>query len=299
MEKERSKMYDKMRYQMIKLGVALALCTAFLLYVPLRTKAIANYTAPALKDLSQVKSEATTYNKAIAAIRGISSLKLEDPTQMKQALGIIDREASALKYNQSKLIVLGLSDSTFLAAVKKQAPDKKSATVLVNELNRDPKAVLKLDGAQPLITRLKQSNQADATTLTATATKLKGAADSFKKTGDIRNIQPQSERGEFKIIAAGYNEESAPTSLFPEPQLETGLYIAVIIAFYAMVAFGVAQIIDFKEQQDPVAECQAAVDRERNTCVAAARRQPFPFNLGAEALCDTIWLGKSATCLLL
>ena len=118
-----------------------------------------------LKSESQVRSEAARYESAIRAIGDIASMRLENPDEMKKALAILDREGPNLKFQRSKLIVLGLGDSTFAASVKKAAPDKAAAETLIKEVNADPQAVLKLNGAQPLVTKLGQSTEADAATL--------------------------------------------------------------------------------------------------------------------------------------
>src|SRR5262245_58865647 len=123
---------------------ASALCMTFVIYPALRTStANVIYTATDLKTEAQVRSEASTYEAAIKAIASITSLKLENPDELKKAIAIVNREGPNLRFSRSKLVVVGLSDSTFINAVKKRSPDKAAAEALIREVSADPKAVLR------------------------------------------------------------------------------------------------------------------------------------------------------------
>ncbi|HLF83670.1 MAG TPA: hypothetical protein VI837_05790, partial [Blastocatellia bacterium] len=107
------------------------------------------------------------------AIAGISTMKLETTEDVKRAIAILDRERPNLKLFFSKLVVMGLSDSTFSNAVKKKMPDKQAAESFLKGLQADHKAVLRLDGAESLATRLQRSAESDAAILRRAGERLK------------------------------------------------------------------------------------------------------------------------------
>ena len=184
-----------------------------------------------------------------------------------------------MRYLQSKLIVLGLSDSTFTSAIKKAATDQKSAQALIDKLAADPKGVLKFDGAEALAKRMAQSAQADAKILRNAAALLKDAAGKIKQ---ARFDGPLGNRvsDQWQIAKANYlhsYSSAAPV----EPA--TVLTIILIVGFYALLA--TAAVLKLITAKDQIAECQNAAHARYNTCSSDAKKQPFPFNLGAEAGC--------------
>jgi hypothetical protein len=281
----------------VKAGIAATLCISLVLYPALRTSAKATYAGSDLKNESQVRSEASRYDGAIRAIASVASMKLENPDELKKALAILDREGSNLKFNRSKLIVLGLGDSTFANSVKKASSNKAAAEGLITEISSDPKAVFKLSGAQGLVTRIRQSAQTDAATLRRVAERLKAIAAKLKQTSNERGIPENAGPRALKFTAVGYRKtgESNESSLsFTVPQDPASVLIALVLV--AVVFYVVGHQV---AQQDEIAECQEAAEASRSKCVTAARRQPFPLNLAAEALCDSEWLLESAKCLLI
>ena len=112
-----------------------------------------------------LRSHAVRYETAIRAIGGIASMRLDAPAQLTAALAILDREGSNLRFHRLSLIVFGINDYTFRTALKKACPDKATTQALIRDLRADPKAALKLNGAQVLKMRLLQSIEADAATL--------------------------------------------------------------------------------------------------------------------------------------
>jgi hypothetical protein len=289
--------------------IGTALCITFIIYPQVRVSAGevgAPYAAIDLKSESQVKAEASSYERAIRAIAAIATMKLDTPDDLKQALAILEREGPNLKFHRSKLTVLCLNETTFSSAIKKRSPDKQTAEALIKELSADPKAVLKLEGAEALKTRMEQSTQTDAATLRRVAERLKEAAGKIKRTSQGRVPPGFATSDEFKLVQAGFSASKQPeTALYAAvmPQDPATIFVIIVaVVFYAEVAvIGVSILknVSTEEGRDRVAECLEVVNDRRVRCVTAARNQPFPVNIGAEAECDSVWLFTSADCLIL
>ena len=131
-----------------------------------------------LKSESQLRSEAALYDTAIREIGRISSMKLANPDESKAAIAILKKQIPNLRFNRSKLIALGLSDSSFRSAVKSRTNDKKSSEEFAAELAKDRTAILKLNGAQSLKDGMLRAVESDASMLRKISDQLKqGAAD--------------------------------------------------------------------------------------------------------------------------
>ena len=253
----------------LRMFIATALSISFLIYSPLRLSSVgaATRVVADLRSESQYRIEASRYDDAIRAIASVSSMKLENPDELKKALAIFDREGPQLKFHGSKLIVLGLNDSTFTASVKKASPDQAAAEALIKELRADPKAILKLNGAQSLVTRLRQSTEADAATLRRVAERFKEAAAKYGRSDNGNQI------GEA----------------LSDMLTRVGDFLGFIIILAALVdlsdKFALADFFaKFLQYLLAFEACMEAADRKRAQCVTDARKQTNP-NLGAEARC--------------
>lgn len=228
-----------------------------------------------------LKSDAARYENAIRAVAGIASMTLENPDVLKSALAILDREGPNLRFHGSQLIVLGLNDYTFTASVKKASPDKASAEALIKQVRANPKAVLKLDGAQLLAMRLRQSTEADVATLRRVAGRFKDAASKFERS------------------AKGEQQVSSNILLKAHDFFELILLIDLIATIADLFAFAslldsFAELIRFLTAME---ECQEAANKRRAECVSSARSQMIP-NLAAEVQCGFGWATQAAQCLL-
>jgi hypothetical protein len=301
----------------LRAGIASALCLSFIIYSPLRVSSAkaATRTSADLKTESQLRAEASRYDGAIRAIAEVATMKLDTPEDLKKAFAVLDRERPNLKFHRSKLIVLGLSDSTFSSAIKKKAPNKQAAEAFAKELKADRKAILKLNGAESLTSRIRRSAESDSATLRRAGERLKEAAETIKKAGQRSAAPGAVPLDGLMLLQAGFSEVTQPTAsletLMMTPQggpAETIMIIAVTVALVFMVAsygylaaeyMGVGE----KEDQDEVAACQQTVDGRYSTCVSEARDLPsgFPLYLRelAEAGCYADWLFKQGECLTL
>ena len=111
-----------------------------------------------------LKSDAARYDVAMRTIAGVTSMRLENPQELKAALAILNQQFTHLKLHRSKLVTFVLSDYTFTSALKEACPNQAAAEALIREWRANPNAVFKLRGAYALSWRLAESVRADAAT---------------------------------------------------------------------------------------------------------------------------------------
>src|SRR6476660_8756407 len=145
---------------------------------PILTTAVA--AASEIRSESQLRTEASLYDAAIADIQKGISIKLETADDLKAANALLKKAIPNLRFNRSKLVVLGMSDSTFSSAVKERTRDSKTTEEFARVLANDPNEILKLNGATTLQSRLTRSLESDVTLLQNVAARLKKAADAVK-----------------------------------------------------------------------------------------------------------------------
>ena len=200
-------------------------------------------------------------------------MKLDTPDQLKQSLDILDRERPNLKLHRSKLIVMAISDATFSSAVKKRMPDKQSAEALLKELDADPKAVLKLGGAESLKTRMQRSLTADAAILGRAAERLKEAAERIINARQGSTSPGLGTTHEFKLVRVGsaqdFNPLPHPTTRRFFPQVE----IAILTIYGALVAATV--IIGFSVLTAEVIQDRHSGRRSGTCAVSKRSRRPL------------------------
>ncbi len=293
----------------LRAAIAVALSLSFIIYPQLRVSAVkAAYAAADLKSQSRLRTDAARYENAIRAIGEIATMKLETPDDLKRAIAILNRERPNLRFHLSKLVVMGINDSTLSSAAKKRVSDKQAAEAFAKELDADPKAVLKLNGAAALQTRMRQSSEADAATLRRVAERLKEAAEKIKKTRQARILPRFGATDELKLIRANFNATRQPVGapnplvMFPQGGLAETIVTVLVIVFVVVVvvpaAIGLILVLGtaiknaitnlFTEDgQDALSECQKRADDELERCLDSARIQPFPLNLAGETICNT------------
>lgn len=296
----------------LRTAIAAAVCISFIIYTPLllSSSAAAARTGIDLKTESQYRSEAGRYDSAISAISGIATMKLETPDDLKKALDILDRERPNLKLHRSRLIVMAVSDVTFAGAVKRKMADKQAAEALLKELNTNPKAVLKLGGAETLKTRMQSRLTADAAILGRAAERLKVAAERIIRASQGSTLPGLGTTTEFKLVRASFSTGNQPITTPNYPGSLTQVEIAILTIYGALVAATV--IIGFTvltaevikrlvtvEDEAALAQCQSEADDRYSACVARADRDhPFPFNIAYRAICGVTWLSTHKDCLL-
>ena len=275
--------------------IALVLCFTLIGYPQFRMSAAAAAipVAADLKSESQFRSEASRYENAMRAIAGIATMKLETTEDLKRAIAILDRERPNLKLIFSKLVVTGLSDSTFSNAVKKKMPDKQAAESFLKGLRSDHKAVFKLDGAESLATRMQRSAESDAAILRRTGERLKESAAKIKRVSQGARSPGFRHNDEFKVTRVGFRENTPPipgpnTVMQVAEALFFGLFVAAVIV--AVASYGVFIIaVNNNETGQSLVDCMEAADGRYFRCVDGA-----DFFKGVE--CYTVWLFELGAC---
>ena len=279
--------------------------TVSLIAVPLHLpSACAASAAIEVKTESEYRSEAASFTRALSAVAAIATMKLETGDDLKKAIAILDRERPNLKLHRSKYIATVLSDAIFTSAVKRRAPDQTSAEALLKEIQADPKAVLRLDGAESLKGRIQRSIEADAATLRRVAERLKETAERIKKANQAASSGFHS-APELKLLQARFATESQPlnsvsTVSFPQVELVVFLIVATGVACF-LIGYISGRLTNYLDLRDDIEECQASADDVYTRCLAGANNLPsgFPFfqRETATALCYAEWLGRQALCM--
>ncbi len=308
---------------MLRPVMAATLCFAFVLYLPSRLSVASGATkatsAPAaLKSESQYRIEATRYVAAIRAISGIGTMRLDTVEDIKKALDILKRERPNLKFHRSKLVTLGLSDTTFANGVKKRAFDKQAAEAFAKELAADRKRVLKIDGADSLGTRLRRSDESDAAVLRQAAEKLKAASERLKKTAQKHTAPGGYSTTDFKPVKATFHTEEsmdaneslrsawqgrAKTDFEFTEDHTIALAVTAVVLITVVVGAALIRNIFTDEGRDAIEECLKENDDRRERCIADLGNLTYldllnPFFVAAIALCETDWMVRAAACLL-
>jgi len=209
-----------------------------------------------------------------------------------------------LKLFLAKIVVMSLNDATFMSAVKKSSPTKQAAEELIKALNADRKAVLKLNGAEALKSRIEQSLKTDAETLRLASERLKAAAEKIKKasqstTGEVWGFT------DLRVTRVGFIETppyvAERASVRAQDPVLTGLAILAGMAIAVVIAEAAVFVLElflFKAQEDDGSNCVEDAARKFEECQNAANLSPFPLNIVAVAICDATLLADQATCLL-
>jgi hypothetical protein len=300
---------------LIRAAISSALCLSFVVYPQLRLSSVqaASSSAADFKSETQLRTEASRYDSAIRAIGTVASIQFNTPEDLKKALVILDRERPNLRFHRSKFVVIGLSDTAFVTAARKQLPNKQIAEAFATRLATDSKLALTVEGAASLATRIQRSIESDAATLRRASERLKEAAARFKRAQARINTDSGS-TDNFKILKAGFtyaprDMELPETSALPTIDPASIAVIVVAIIVYAAVIYvgvkwyGPRFGIGTEEDKDQVAECQDTTDGRYATCVSEASGLPsgLPFFVRevAEAACYADWLARQAACLTL
>ena len=292
----------------LRLITAAAICLSITLYPALRLRAAMPVVLPyAAKTEADFKSEAKSYQAAIKAIGGINSLKVDTPDGMKQALTILENSRANMKFFRSNLVAIGLTDTTFMSAVKKAVPDQAAAETVLKNLIKDVNAVLTIEGSRTLASRLQSTAEADSKILLGVSERIKNGADAIKKTAQHRtNSRSDAHHSRKRSVATPtLAVDTAASTINPMLDPLTGLAIVALIVGVAIVAlFAVRAIVNLWENlfsakgRDAVADCQSQADSRLLECNRVADQLTFPFDLSARAVCYSQWLIDQSQCLI-
>jgi predicted phage tail protein len=263
-----------------------------------------------LKTESQIKSESALYDAALREITRIETLKLKTPEDSKIAEDILEQQVSNLRFGRSKLIAMGLSDSTFVNAVKAKVYDKKSADQFAQELAKDSAAILKLPGAAAVRDQIRKKADADANKLQSIVRKLKEeeARKRNEANLDASAIVPTAP---IKVIAAAIivsilvavaiivsvNTLGAALALVVVAAAGASATAAALAAGAAAVVAGVEEVASNVPSEEKIAACQDKADTKYKNCKSKANKLWEPVRSIERGHCRADWLFDAAVCL--
>ena len=270
-----------------------------------------------LKSGPQITSEANSYDTAIREISRIAALNLTTPEGSKTAQEILETHVPHLKFGRSKLIVLGLSDSSFVSAIKAKTFDTKSAQQFALELGQDATSIFKLSGASAIRDRISSSVAADISKLEKVARLLKEAAAKLSAESNLGTISATIVAPVTAISATLIAVVIAAAAVVAVPALGAALVglattvagasatagsafgaaSAAAIAGAAAVVAGVTAVASSEETQEKITACQDKADSHYRRCKSAANDLPWPANGVARDGCYADWLLEAAKCL--
>jgi hypothetical protein len=251
---------------------------------------------------SQIRSEAERYQRALNAISGISTMKLDTIEDLKKANEIMRTFMPDVSLVRSKLILIGLNDQAFTAEIKKRGTNKETAEKYVKELRGNPNEVTKLNGAAELKAKMAGALKGDAAILKSAGTHLKDAADRLKAKS-VKSAHALAWKNQFNLEAPSHDltknsDPSAPNT----PQVEAAiafvvcLFIVVVVVF-AAVGYISAYFTD-KERENAVLACTERKMSIGVDCINKAKTAPFPLNLIEEAACRAMAALQVSLCLI-
>jgi hypothetical protein len=273
-----------------------------------------------LKSESQLKSEASLYDTAIRELGRVSSMKLASPDESKIAIAILKRQVPNLRLLRSKLIVLGLADSTFANAVRTKAgTEKKSQQEFAAELAKDQTSILKLSGADSLKNSILRTIEADTSRMRKVAEQLKQASAEIKTNAKSHHsgavASAETEAGTSNPVFPRLSDKDVATLLvvaaviiFPPLGLALALIAANAVGALVAESFvGTAIVLvgelkgaaGTQKERDAIDACLNKVNDAGDACLTAADHLIFPLNLAAEDACLAAYLIDFAACYLL
>lgn len=269
-----------------------------------------------LRSESQLRNEATLFQTAINEIGRISTMRISTNKELAVANAIVDKHLPNLKFARSKLIAMGLADSTFTAAVKRKGADKAANEQFGIDLAQDPTNIFKVSGGQALGDRMRSALAADTAKIKQVAAVLKKASEDLKAKQDHHASRTSS----GVLAASAEPMNAAPVEL-------SAVDIAVIVVVVAVIAFPLLALVlvnistgvivaavavgavvraaelignlvknaSTDEGRDEVAACEDAVDRKYRRCKNSAEDLGI-FADAAKAACYADWLLAAAAC---
>jgi hypothetical protein len=293
-----------------------------LLIVAIWSQTLVSYSRPVVKNFtpaitelrseSQLRSEASLYDAAIREISKATTIRLDTADDIKAANALLAKQIPNLKFNRSKLVVSGLSDATFAAAVKERTPDSKSTESFAAELAKAPNAILKLNGASALQSRLSRSVESDVTLLRSVSARLKKAAADLKAKIKPNHSIPvlyssfnvNVER--ISVSAAGIDDATIAVIIYIAIIFNPGIYLilagpitgGLVIVGAALLVGRLIENFGTEKGRDRVAECEDAAKQAYDKCAADAAQLCCGLSVIGTADCASQWLLDAGVCLL-
>lgn len=264
-------------------------------------KARARDAAYTLKTEAQFRKEADQYDAAIREISSVLNMKLDADEDLGRATAIIEKAAPALKFQLSKFVVIALTDSMLINAVKKSIPDKAAADSFASQSLKDLNVILKLEGVEAVKAQLVRRSQEDRATLLKVAEQIgKGG-----KTGDATEAQKRAQEAAtcpiaysvvvgvviavISVLAAIWTGGAAPSRVGPVVEAASPAEVlrdTWVSGLYVIYGPNTSDVIS--ERGQSIADARYA------RCMANAKQLPLSERTKAMALCQSAWLNEKA-----
>jgi hypothetical protein len=306
--------------------VATFLSFSFMIYPLVRTIPAVE-AAVDMRSESQMKTEAGLYDSAMREIERALTIKLETIDDLKAANALLAKQIPNLRFNRSKLAQIGLSDSTFVAAVRERTKDSKTTDAFVREVATDSKAITKLTGALSLSDRMQRKVDGDVALIRKLADRLNQVAADLKakiKQNHVsgRNGKLESTFPRHEFFSTVINPRSGPptsgisgsdvelvleiVAIYVFPGVLIGLAVlaagpvslGVVVAGAALVIGRVVENFGTDKGRDRVAQCQDAVEATYKSCVAGGAGACCGLAEINAAGCLAQWLFEAGACIL-
>jgi len=308
-EKAMKNLLKSAKFRML---IATFVSLSFVIYPRMGTSPVAMAAGVALRSESQVTSEAALYDSAMRTIEQALTIKLQTVDDVKVANSLLEKQMPNLKFNRSKLAQIAMSDATFVGAVAERIKDSKATDAFAIELAGDPNTILKLNGATSLADRLQRKVETDVTLIRKVATRLQQSAADLKAKIKQNHVSRSDALLSEKAIPP-----VAPTPMFRLDGVVFLVTVAVVlnpglgIALFAVASGPLAvavvaglligklvENLGTDKGKDKVAQCQAAVDANYQSCVKSTADDCCGLAIINAEACLAIWMFDSAGCLL-
>lgn len=261
---------------------------------------------PPLKSESQIRSEASLYDAAIREISRIETMKITTVDDLIPIKAILQRHLRNIKFSRSKLISLGLQETSFINAAKARTSDSKKAEEFARELATDDQSIYKLTGAQTLKDKIKRSAESDAAMLRRVADYVSRLSAQIKEkpahhalSSTVAKADPQREAVVNVIAAVVVTSVIVSVVIIACPPLAlaipylvaTAAGTAIYVGLLALVA-NATENAGTEEGRNKAAECSARAERVFDNCVATTPMILLP-------KCLLNWTAETVKCNLL
>ncbi|PWT94236.1 MAG: hypothetical protein C5B55_03030 [Blastocatellia bacterium] len=298
---------NKSKKLVIVATLIISICSQWLVTYSRPTATHVALPAGEIRSEAQLRSEASLYDAAINDIRKGTSIKLDTANDLKAATALLNKAIPNLRFNRSKLIVSGMSDTTFVGAVKERTRDAKSTEEFARALAGDQNEILKLNGATALQSRLARSLDADVTLIRSVSDRLKKAADAVKAKTNANHAGSRSYLSSETttsptppgILLDIITLQLVAIAVVVQPAIflvlvGTGLGSTLVIVGAAVLVAKIIGNVATDKGRDKLAECEDSAQKNFNDCMATANAFDFVI---VSTYCTAAYLASAAACL--
>ncbi|MEP6819001.1 MAG: hypothetical protein ABJA18_05665 [bacterium] len=257
------------------------------------TQALAANGEYKLKSEGQFRSEAAQYTSAIREIRQVLQMKLEGEDLVK-ATAMIEKAAPALKFQLSSFVVMCLSNTAFVNAVKKKVPNQEALESFAAAGVKDLSVFLALDGVNALQAQMLKTSIEHRDVLQRVAGFMQKASGGEGSPAEaVKRAEEATECAQVWALVAAL----------------VLIVVAIIVLVIAVVGspfsgglslVQIAFVTPLHQKYGPelsdivIEKGQGVADARYARCVAAAQRLPQAERARAIARCQATWLNEKS-----